>query len=173
MAAALFAVHARGRRAAPEIASCGTDAGRPSMPDIAPPEVGQVMATYGIELGSHRAHPLTEAALVGADLVVGMARRHVQESVVLDPSCFRRAFALGELVRRGSAVGPRRAGQEVARWVELAHGDRTRPALAGRDRADDIADPYGGPLTAYRECAETLDRLTGALAALLWPAAER
>jgi protein-tyrosine-phosphatase len=172
MAAALFAVHAGRRRAAPEVTSAGTDAGRPSMPDTPPPEVHEVMAARAIDLRAHRSRALTEAALLEADLVIGMARRHVQESVVLDPSCFLRAFTLRELARRGASVGPMPPGDDLARWVGTAHGDRTRPALGRRDKADDIADPYGGPLTAYRDCALELDELTGVLAALLWPAPE-
>ncbi len=99
-----------------------------------------------------------------------MARRHVQEAVVLDPSCFGRAFTLTELVERGTRIGPRRPGDPIGPWIEAAHGDRTRPALAARSRAGDIADPYGGPPAGYRQAALELDGLTGRLAALLWPA---
>ena len=173
MAAALFAAHARRRGATPEVLSAGTDAGRASMPFSPPPEVHEVMDPHGIDLHGHRSQALSETALLEADLVIGMARRHVQESVLLDPSCFARAFTLKELVRRGDSVGSRPAGEELVRWVGVAHGDRTRVALARRGTADDIADPYGGPLTAYRDCALELDELTDALAALLWPAPGR
>lgn len=173
MAAALFTAHARRRGASPEVLSAGTDAGRASMPDRPPPEVYEVMAPRGIDLHEHQSRALSEGVLLEADLVIGMARRHVQESVLLDPSCFTRAFTLKELVRRAGSVGSPPTGDELARWVGVAHGDRTRVALARRDTADDIADPYGGPLTAYRECALELDELTMALATLLWPVPER
>jgi protein arginine phosphatase len=173
MAAALFAVHARRRGAAPDVLSAGTDAGRASMPDAPPREVHEVMAPYGIDLHAHHSRALSGSVLLDADLVIGMARRHVQESVLLDPPCFTRAFTLRELVRRGNSIGARPVGEELDRWIGAAHGDRTRVALARRGTADDIADPYGGPLTAYRDCALELDALTGVLAALLWPAPER
>ena len=172
MAAALCAAHARRRGATPEVYSAGTEAGGVSMPVTPPPEVDEVMAPHGIDLSGHRSRALTETVLLEADVVIGMARRHVQESVLLDPSCFTRAFTLKELVRRGDSVGPRPTGEDFVAWVGAAHGDRTRMALARRDTADDIADPYGGPLTAYRDCALELDELTGALAALLWPPTE-
>ncbi len=173
MAAALFAAHARRLDADPEVFSAGTEAGGVSMPVIPPPEVDDVMASHGIDLSGHRSRALTEAALLESDVVVGMARRHVQESVILDPSCFTRAFTLKELVRRADSVGRRSTEEDFVGWVAAVHGDRTRVALARRDTADDIVDPYGGPLTAYRDCALELDELTGALAILLWPAGER
>lgn len=108
MAAALFAAHARLRNATPEVSSAGTDAGRPSIPDTVPPEVTEVMARRGIDLGGHRGRELTRSALLDTDLVIGMGRRHVRESVVLDPTCFTRAFTLTELVERGRSSAPGR-----------------------------------------------------------------
>ncbi len=172
MAAALFTAHAARRRAAPEVSSAGIDADRPSVPDTVPPEVSEVMAPYGVDLHDHRGRVLTAAALHQSDLVIGMGRRHVQESVLLDPACFTRAFTLKELVQRGAQVGPRPADQELGPWVEATHGDRTRQALGRRATGADIADPYGGPLAGYRATAVELDELTGQLAALLWPRAD-
>ncbi len=169
MAAALFSAHAAQHHAAPEVASAGVDAGHHSIPDTVPPEVSQVMAPYGVDLSDHRSRALTSQALDQSDLVVGMGRRHVQESVLLDPDCFTRAFTLKELVRRGTLVGPRPTGQDPGAWVEAAHGDRTRQALGRRTTADDIDDPYGGPLAGYRTTALELDDMTARLAALLWP----
>jgi protein-tyrosine-phosphatase len=169
MAAALFAAHARQRQADPEVSSAGTDAGRPSIPDAVPSEVTEVMALRGIDLHGHRGRELTAPALLDSDLVIGMGRRHVRESVVLDPTCFTRAFTLTELVGRGALIGPRPAGQELGSWIRAAQGERTREALGRRSTADDIADPYGGPLAGYRATAFELDELTGRLAALLWP----
>ncbi|MGH9080532.1 MAG: hypothetical protein ACRDYE_10760 [Acidimicrobiales bacterium] len=173
MAAALFAAHARHRRIDPEVSSAGTDAGRPSIPDTIPPEVSEVMAAHGIDLGGHGGRELTARVLLQSDLVVGMGRRHIRESVLLDPTCFTRAFTLTELVERGAQVGPRPAGQDLGSWILAAHGDRSRQALGRRSTTDDIADPYGGPLAGYRTTASTLDELTGRLAALMWPAPDR
>jgi protein-tyrosine phosphatase len=173
MAAALFAAHARLRNATPEVSSAGTDAGRPSIPDTVPPEVTEVMARRGIDLGGHRGRELTRSALLDTDLVIGMGRRHVRESVVLDPTCFTRAFTLTELVERGALIGTRPAGQEIGSWVTAAQGDRTRQALGRRSDVDDVPDPYGGPLAGYRATASQLDELTGQLAALIWPEPDR
>ncbi len=169
MGAALFDAQATRRHGSTGVSSAGVDAGRPAMPDAVPPEVSEVMTTYGIDLRGHRPRALTEPDVHRSDLVIGMGRRHVQESVLLDPTCFARAFTLKELVRRGGQIGPRPADEEVGRWVGRANGDRTRHALGGRATADDIEDPYGGPLAGYRATAAELDDLTGQLAALLWP----
>lgn len=160
--------------------SAGTDAGRPAMPDVVPPEVIEVMEPRGIDLRAHRARALTEDVLRGAELVIGMSRRHVKEAVARDPSCFSRAFTLTELVQRASALGPRRGGDlalgprrgadlALGPWIEAVHGDRTRQALVAGSAAGDIADPYGGPRSGYRHVVLELDGLTGRLAALLWP----
>jgi protein-tyrosine-phosphatase len=172
MAAALFTAHAGRRQAAPEVSSAGVDAGLPSMPTTVPDEVEAVMAPYGLDLHDHRSRALTATALVHSDLVIAMTRRQVQESVLLDPGCFTRAFTLKELVRRGTGVGARPPEQDLAAWIVEAHGDRTRPDLGRRSTAEDITDPYGGPLAGYRATADELDGLTGRLADLLWPRAD-
>ena len=104
-----------------------------------------------------------------AGLVIGMSLRHVQESMLLVPASWQRTFRLKELVRRGEYIGPRLPGQDLATWIGAAQGDRERDSLAHHSPHDDVADPYGGPLSGYEETAEELDDLTGRLAALLWP----
>jgi hypothetical protein len=91
----------------------------------------------------------------------------------LDPTCFTRAFTMTELVERGMVIGPRPADQATGPWIGAVHGDRTRQALGRHAEADDIADPYGGPLAGYRATASELDGLTGQLATLLWPGQDR
>jgi len=136
-----------------------------------PPEVIEAMDAYGLDLRGHRSRQLT-AALVGpADLVVGMGRRHVQEAVLLDVAVWPRAFTLKELVRRGEAVGPRADGITLSTWVESVHAGRVRADLAGRDRADEVEDPFGGPPEGYRQTAGELGQLVGRLEALVRPPA--
>lgn len=134
-----------------------------------PREVVEVMASYGIDVSSHRSRALTLPMLVEADLIVGMSRRHVQEAVLLDPPSWPKAFMLKELVRRGTVTGPRRPDQGIRSWIDAAHGDRTRASLAHRSGSDDIPDPYGKRLEKYQATATELSRLTGVLAGLLWP----
>ncbi len=165
MAAALFADRIPDHADLVEVSSAGLLDGGSAVPD----EVLEVMAPYGIDLRAHRSRRLTQPLLEGADLVVGMGRRHVQEAVLLDPPCWPQAFRLKELVRRGDAIGPRRPDQGLRSWIDDAHGDRTRSSLAHHSATDDVVDPYGGPIAGYRSVADELAVLTGQLAGFLWP----
>jgi protein-tyrosine phosphatase len=173
MAAALFTARIPGLTDSVEVSSAGVlDLGGAG-PSPVPDEVLQVMAPYGIDLRAHRSRLLTPSMLATADLVVGMSRRHVQEAVLLAPSCWPQAFMLKELVRRGSLVGPRRPVQGIRSWIDAAHRERTRTSLVHRSTSDDVADPYGGSIEQYRATATELADLTGRLAALMWPAESR
>ena len=169
MAAALFAEQSEGVPDPVEVSSAGISAvgelaGRP-----VPDEVLAVMTSYRIDLGAHRSRVLTQSMLEGADLIIGMSRRHVQEAILTDPPSWPKSFMLKELVRRGRELGPRRADQGFRSWIDLVHGDRTRQSLAHRSRDDDIEDPYGRPLAEYRATADELAGLTTELGLLLWP----
>jgi hypothetical protein len=92
-----------------------------------------------------------------ADLVLGMERAHVRHSVLLEPEAWPRAFTLKELVRRGAELGPRPPVESPGAWLARAHEGRDRPDLLGDSPLDDVADPYGGPSSAY-EAGRNRDR---------------
>jgi len=165
MAAALFSRRTASHVDRPRVTSAGL--GRSGVP--VPDEVLEVMAHRGIDLADHRSATLAAPAVTEAGLVVGMSLRHVQESLLLDPSSWRRTFRLKELVRRGEFVGPRLPGQDLTSWIRAAQGDRTRDSLAHHSPMDDVVDPYGGPFDGYEATAVELDDLTGRLASLMWP----
>jgi protein-tyrosine phosphatase len=169
MAAALFAEQIERVSDPVEVSSAGISAVGEWADRPVPDEVLQVMASYRIDLSAHRSRALTQPMLEGADLIIGMSRRHVQEAILTDPPSWPKSFMLKELVRRGRELGPRRADQGFRSWIDLVHGDRTRQSLAHRSRADDIEDPYGRPLAEYRATAHELAGLTAELARLLWP----
>jgi protein-tyrosine phosphatase len=169
MAAALFAAQTWGLTDSLEVSSAGLLAPGATTPDQCPAEVIEVMSHYGIDLRDHRSRELTAPMVAGSDLIVGMGARHVQEAVLLDPSCWSRTFKFKELVLRGNEVGPRHPHQAIADWVEAVHGDRTRASLAHRSSGDEVADPYGGSLEQYRSTASELGRLVARLVELLWP----
>lgn len=120
-------------------------------------------------LEGHRSRPVTAELVGDASLVLGLARRHVRELTVADPSVFPRCFTLKELVRRGQACGARRAGERLSDWLAVVGGDRRASALVGDDPADDVDDPIGRSPSVYRRVAEELDALTGELVRLVWP----
>ncbi len=160
--AAAFLERARGRGGL-VVASAGLLPGGMSPP----PGLLAAMAPYGLDLGGHLSRQLTAEMVVPADLVLGMGRRHVQEAVLLDPSAWTRAFTLKELVRRGRAVGPRPDGVGLRAWAALVHEGRSRSDLVGRDGADEVADPFGGPAEGYQRTAQELADLVRRLVDLV------
>jgi protein-tyrosine phosphatase len=127
----------------------------------------QVMAARSIDTSGHRSRRMTGELVAKADLVVGMARKHVREAVAARPDVWTRAFTLKELVRLGEERGPRAPGQPLGDWLATLHAGRRLPDLLGDSHADDVADPIGGPRRAYERTAVELEALTDRLAQLL------
>ena len=132
------------------------------------PEVVSVMASYGIEIASHRSRIVSAADLAPASLVLAMARDHLRYAAITEPAAWPRAFTLKELIRRGERIGPRQPGEPFSGWLSRAHAGRARTSLLGDSPDDDVADPAGGPLRAYADTAGLLDRLVTRLAELGW-----
>ncbi|MGH9010842.1 MAG: hypothetical protein ACRDYF_13490 [Acidimicrobiia bacterium] len=126
-----------------------------------------VMADRGIDTSGHRSRKLRPETLAGADVLIGMARQHVREAVVLDPNVWGRVFTLKEIVRLGEERGGRAPGEPIEQWLARLHEGRRRGDLLGESAADDVADPIGGPRRSYQRTAEELDDLTARLARLL------
>jgi protein-tyrosine phosphatase len=133
-----------------------------------PAEVVAAMADFDVDLSEHRSAQVTSEVVGNADVVLGLARRHAREVVLLDPGAWGRTFTVKEFVRRGESAGPRRPEEPVAAWLGRLHRGRTRNDLVGSFTADDVADPLGGPMSAYRATARELAGLVDEVAALLW-----
>lgn len=126
-----------------------------------------VMADRGIDTSAHRSRKLRPELVAGADIVIGMAREHVREAVVLAPDVWGRAFTLKEIVRLAEERGGRSEGESLEQWLARLHEGRRRSDLLGESEGDDVADPIGGPRRSYQRTAEELDDLTARLARLL------
>ena len=136
-------------------------------------EIGvELLAARGIDISSHRSRTVTREILLGADLVVAMAREHVREAAVAAPEVWDRTFTLKELVRRGEQVGARRPGQSFDSWLERLSSHRAAPDLMGTSVEDDIHDPLGKPRAAYEQLVAELDDLLDRFLALGWGQAE-
>ena len=145
--------------------SAGTD---PVVGGSPPAGAVAALAARGHDISGHRGRPVRAADLAGADLILGLAREHVRQAVVLAPEAWPWAFTLKELVRRGRLIGPRRPGEPLAGWrARAAHGRDHRDLLGG-SADDDVVDPYGGSGPEYESTAALLDQLTGELADLCW-----
>jgi protein-tyrosine phosphatase len=118
-----------------------------------------ILRGRGIDMTAHRSRAISRELLGAADLIICMAREHVREAVVLDSSLWPRTFTLKELVRRGEATGPRQAGESLADWLARVSYGRRINDLMGASPADDVADPYGGPRSAYERLLVELDDL--------------
>lgn len=125
------------------------------------------LAERGIDLSGHVSVELTDNAVAGADLIIGMSRRHVRTVVADHTNTRRRCFTLKDFVRRAEHLGPT-SGLEAL----LAALDTGRPtrALLGRDDADDVTDPMGRPGRVWdsviAELSDQTARLSRILAAL-------
>ena len=162
MAAALLAHRLDEASVSARVRSAGLlPGGRPAWP-----EAEAVMAERGIDISAHESRQLDRLHVAGADLVLGMTREHVREAVVLDPVAYSRAFTLKELARR-SGVEPR-GRRPLDVWLATLSADRDVEELLGSDPADDVDDPIGGPISAFRATADELDALIGRIARAGW-----
>ena len=126
-----------------------------------------VMAARGYDTTAHRSRRLSAELVGAADLIVAMAREHVDEIVAASAAAWDRTFTLKEIVRRGEQLGPRRAGEDLAGYVARLHAGRRRSDLAGSDPGDDVDDPMGATRSVYERTAAEIDDLTARLARLL------
>jgi protein-tyrosine phosphatase len=143
-------------------------AGMISVGDRPHPEVISVMASYRIQIVSHRSRIVCAADLASASLVLAMARDNLRYAAITEPRAWPRAFTLKELVRRGEQIGPRPPGEPLSGWLSRVHAGRERASLLGDSLDDDVADPAGGPLRAYSDTAALLDHLVTRLTGLGW-----
>jgi protein-tyrosine-phosphatase len=130
-----------------------------------------IMRGRGLDMGPHRSRAISRDMLTSADLILGMAREHVREAVVMDPALWPRTFTLKELVRRGEAAGPRRPGEALDAWLRRVAEGRRISELTGSSPLDDVEDPIGGPRSAYERMAVELDGLVDRLVAVAFAGA--
>ena len=140
--------------------------------DVGPPRpLVEEGRAFGIDLAAHVPRTVDPAMIQAADLVVGLTREHVRETVVAVPSSFPRTFTLREITRRGSHTGARGAADDLGAWLGRLHDGRLRADLMGDEPDDDVTDPMGGTLDDYRRMLADVAALTRTLCNLAWPIA--
>lgn len=122
-----------------------------------------------LDLSAHHSLTIDQATLAQADLVIGMERLHVREAVVMEPSIWRHAFTLRELVRRAEAVPPRAPGQSLADYLEGLSAGRDRMELMGSSPDDDIVDPTTDWTVDHATTAALIDDLLRRFLNRAWP----
>jgi protein-tyrosine-phosphatase len=160
--AALFQQHAaaRGTAVTTRSAGTGTDGEPPTDTTV------RMLGARQIDVGQHRATPLSDAIVSGASLIVTAEQAHVISIAGHWPGAFERTFTLPELVSRGTAVGPV-GGRSIEEWLAEVNRDR----LHGLDYLDalvgEIDDPTGRAPSVWSAAFRQIDDLTNRLATLL------
>lgn len=161
------ALRARFGEHAPSVASAGIAGWEGSAASSGSVEAA---AERGIDISSHRARRIRGDQLESATLVLAMAGEHRADIAKLVPGAATRAFTLKELVRLLEALPDAAAGREpemlLAVRVSEAHTLRLG-GFEGNRHDEDVADPLGMPIEAYRAIAWELEewcvRLTDGL----------
>jgi protein-tyrosine phosphatase len=124
------------------------------------PFAAQVLSALGGDPAGFVARRLDSDLVAAADLVTTATLEHRSIAVSLHPRAASRSFTIRELARLLSVVDLTALPQDdpVARaraMVAAAAAKRgyLPPPAPG---ADDVKDPYGGPLPAYQACGELL-----------------
>jgi protein-tyrosine phosphatase len=132
------------------------------------PHAAETLATYGGTADGFSGRELLAEHVVAADVVLTATREHREHVIALDPASIRRVFTLKELARLARAVDPDRlpTADVVLRARSLVREASTlrRRVRARTPADDDVADPYGAPMYAYRTCAS---EIAAAVAAVL------
>jgi protein-tyrosine phosphatase len=165
LAAGALSRRAAAERLPVEVSSAGVAV----MPGVSAtaPTVAAARA-LGFDVTNHVATALEYDLVRGADLVIGLERRHVQEIVVHDPEAFAKTFTLKELVRRGTDVGPRASEQPLREWLSEVHRGRRAQDLLGMSTADDVTDPTGSATVDHDTVADEIDDLARQVLDLLF-----
>jgi protein-tyrosine phosphatase len=153
---------------APRVSSAGTSGLEGSG---AMPESVQAASELGVDIAGHVARRLTPPMTSEADLLLCMARDHRD---TFAPPLDARAFTLKELVRLletlpalSADAGPQILSERIAA-ADLARRDGA--VAASYD--EDIADPLGQPLEAYRAIAWEIETWSEQLVTALFGAAD-
>jgi protein-tyrosine phosphatase len=133
-----------------------------------PDQVVEAGRLVGIDLAGHQSRRMNREDVGGADLLLGMTREHVRETVALDENAWPKTFTLLELVRRGRLVGAQGRREDLVDWLAVVGRGRRGVDLLGSSPEDDIADPMGGPPKAYLDAARTIAGALDQLVPLLW-----
>ncbi len=167
MAEAILRAHLQSREINAEVSSAGTDAWAGAATDYAV----VAMSEFGIDLSNHRSSQITPEMISKNDLILVMTRNHADRVALLDSEATNRTFLPGELIRLGAAAPLRASTESVRAWSEIVAINRPRGPI-GRG-ADEITDPVGETLAAYKETARRLNVELAAIAKLLAPDSDR
>lgn len=155
VAAELLTRHLCARRLQVAAASAGTHGGELGVHE----HTVRAARELDIDLSAHRSRLITSqlVAAEGADLVITMTREHLRHVIGLARDAWPRTFTLKELARRSVDLPFGLA--DFSSWRTAAADGRRAADLISASPLDDLADPYGGPLTEHRSMVVEIDEL--------------
>ncbi|KRV49516.1 protein tyrosine phosphatase [Wenjunlia vitaminophila] len=139
-----------------------------------------VLTEYGADPDGFTGRELLDDHVVEADLVLTATRDHRAQVISMGHAAGLRTFTLKEFTRLVRAIDPATLPQDggvIARARSLV---RAAAALRGwlmapTPDADEVYDPYGAPLTVFRNCGDeiyhALDPVVTALTGVSGPVA--
>jgi protein-tyrosine-phosphatase len=104
----------------------------------------EVLAERGINASDHKAQKLTAEMMKDADLILTMTREQLSLVEEMSGEEGGKACLFGEFVNN---------------LKKLDLGKETFTAEGWSGQGEEIADPYGGDIEAYREVRDKIDRL--------------
>jgi protein-tyrosine-phosphatase len=117
----------------------------------------------GVDISRHAARRLTDPKIAGAAVLLCMAAEHREEIEERVPDARDRTFTLKELTR---LLEHDATPADIEGRVAAAARGRDQGVLTEMDRFDeDVVDPLGMPIEAYREIAFELEDWTERLVA--------
>lgn len=118
---------------------------------------------HDLDIDGWSSRPVTAALVRSSDLVLTASHAHLTHVLELEPAAVRRTMVLGSMARLLAHTDERAGAPGPAGLLQLVVGVRPRvdPAPPG---ADDLADPNGHDLNAFRACAAELERMFDVIA---------
>ncbi len=127
----------------------------------------KVMNEHGVSIDDHRTLELDQKLVDWSDLIIGMSREHVRETVRTFPDAHGKTFTMKGLLQ---LLGELPAYTETEAWLNAAGASRER--IEALEDAD-IDDPIGEREAAYRRVAAEIRELTERFAEGLERSTER
>ncbi|MGH2740773.1 MAG: hypothetical protein ACRDH6_09875 [Actinomycetota bacterium] len=147
------------------VSSAGTWAvpGREPMPEA----VG-VARELGVDIGALESTRVSEELLERSDLVLTMTQEQRDEIIALVPTAAAKTFTLKELAALLDPMGAPSSANRTQALAQIAEAHRRRTEETVTIADDEITDPLGLSIAAYRAVASEIANRIDALVHLLF-----
>lgn len=128
------------------------------------PAAGQKLAEeLGMDFSAHRSREFAAYRAAEFDVVLTMARDQSRAVVAEAPDVWPRVFTVRQFAP-WLQEHPVPAGRGLGDWIAEAARDRDRRELVERAPADEIDDPFGKPVSAWRTMVAQLSPMLTSIA---------